>query len=92
MTNLIRLIFMPIFKERKLRMKKSEKIEILEKEVTRLNELLDHSSARQFERLKEEMEQEVAELKEYKERYRVLIEEVEELKIELENGVAEVEF
>ena len=56
-------------------------------EVTRLNELLEHSSARQFERLKEEMEQEVAELREYKERYRVLIEEVEELKIELENNI-----
>ena len=92
MTNLIRLIFMPIFKERKLRMMKSENIEILEKEVTRLNELLEHSSARQFEKLKEEMEQEVAELREYKERYRVLIEEVEALNIELENGVAEVEF
>lgn len=68
-------------------MKKSKKIEILEKEVTRLNELLDHSSARQFERLKEEMEQEVAELRECKERYRVLIEEVEGLKVELENNI-----
>lgn len=68
-------------------MKKNQKIEILEKEVTRLNELLEHSSARQFEKLKEEMEQEVAELREYKERYRVLIEEVEGLKVELENNV-----
>ena len=81
----MRLIF--IFKKEETEMKKSEKIEILEKEVTRLNELLDHSSARQFERLKEEMEQEVAELKEYKERYRVLIEEVEGLKVELENNI-----
>ena len=68
-------------------MKKSEKIKILEKEVTRLNELLKHSSAVEFERLKEEMEQEVAELKAYKERYQVLIEEVEGLKVELENNI-----
>ena len=71
-------------------MKKNQKIEILEKEVTRLNELLEHSSAREFEKLKEEMEQEVAELRECKERYRVLIEEVKGLKIELENGVKEL--
>ena len=71
-------------------MKKNQKIEILEKEVTRLNELLEHSSAREFERLKEEMEQEVAELRECKERYRALIEEVEGLRIELENGVKEL--
>ena len=68
-------------------MKKSEKIEILEKEVTRLNELLKHSSAVEFERLKEEMEQEVAELKAYKERYQVLIEEVKQLKSELQNSL-----
>lgn len=68
-------------------MKRSEKIEILEKEVTRLNELLEHSSAMEFERLKEQMEKEVAELKEYKKRYQVLIEEVKELKAELENNV-----
>lgn len=92
MTNPIRLIFMPNFKERNTRMKKSEKIEILEKEVTRLNELLEHSSAMEFEKLKEEMEKEVVELRECKERYRVLIGEVEGLKDELENGVNEIEF
>ena len=81
---------MPIFKKGNSRMKKNQKIEILEKEVTRLNELLEHSSAREFERLKEEMEQEVAELRECKERYRALIEEVEGLRIELENGVKEL--
>lgn len=68
-------------------MKKKEKIEILEKEVTRLNELLEHSSAKEFEKLKAQMEQEVAELKAYKERYQVLIEEVKGLKDELENNV-----
>lgn len=71
-------------------MKKSEKIEILEKEVTRLNELLEHSSAKEFEKLKAQMEQEVAELKTYKERYQVLIEEVKGLKIELENNVKDL--
>ena len=81
---------MPIFKKGNSRKKKNQKIEILEKEVTRLNELLEHSSAREFERLKEEMEQEVAELRECKERYRALIEEVEGLRIELENGVKEL--
>ena len=68
-------------------MKKSEKITILEKEVTRLNELLEQSSAMEFEILKNQMEQEVSELRESKERYRVLIEEVEELKAELEENL-----
>ena len=68
-------------------MKKSEKIEILEKEVTRLNELLEQSSAQEFVRLKEEMEKEVKELRELKAKYQDLIREVYELKIELENGV-----
>ena len=68
-------------------MKKSEKIEILEKEVTRLNELLEHSSAEKFEKLKAQMEQEVAELKACKERYQVLIEEVKQLKSELQNSL-----
>lgn len=68
-------------------MKKSEKIEILEKEVTRLTELLKFSSASEFENLKEQMEQEVAELRECKARYQTLIDEVKELKIELENKV-----
>ena len=71
-------------------MKKSEKIEILEKEVTRLNELLEHSSAKEFEKLKAQMEHEVAELKACKERYQVLIEEVKGLKIELENNVKDL--
>lgn len=68
-------------------MKKSEKIEILEKEVTRLNELLEQSSAQEFVRLKEEMDKEVKELRELKAKYQDLIREVYELKIELENGV-----
>lgn len=68
-------------------MKKSEKIEILEKEVTRLTELLKFSSASEFEKLKEQMEQEVVELRECKARYQTLIDEVKELKIELENKV-----
>lgn len=68
-------------------MKKSEKIEILEKEVTRLNELLEQSSAQEFVRLKEEMDKEVKELRELKAKYEGLIKEVVELKIELENGV-----
>ena len=68
-------------------MKKSEKIEILEKEVTRLNELLEQSSAQEFVRLKEEMDKEVKELRELKAKYEGLIREVYELKIELENGV-----
>ena len=71
-------------------MKKSEKIEILEKEVTRLNELLEHSSAKEFEKLKAQMEQEVSELKACKERYQVLIDEVKGLKIELENNVKDL--
>lgn len=68
-------------------MKKSEKIEILEKEVTRLNELLKHSSTKEFDRLKEQMEQEVTELKEQKEKYKQLIAGVKELKAELENNL-----
>ena len=68
-------------------MKKSEKIEILEKEVTRFNELLEQSSAQEFVRLKEEMDKEVKELRELKAKYEGLIREVYELKIELENGV-----
>ena len=80
---------MPKFRK-EIGMKKSEKIEILEKEVTRLNELLEHSSAEKFEKLKAQMEQEVAELKAYKERYQVLIEEVKGLKIELENNVKDL--
>ena len=68
-------------------MKKSEKIEILEKEVTRLNELLEQSSAQEFVRLKEEMDKEVKELRELKAKYEGLIKEVYGLKIELENGV-----
>lgn len=68
-------------------MKKSEKIEILEKEVTRLNELLEQSSAQEFERLKEQMEKELAELRDLKARYKEIIEEVKGLKVELENGV-----
>ena len=71
-------------------MKKSEKIEILEREVTRLNELLEHSSAEKFKKLKTQMEHEVAELKACKERYQVLIDEVKELKIELENNVKDL--
>ena len=68
-------------------MKKSEKIEILEKEVTRLNELLEQSSAQEFLRLKEEMDKEVKELRELKARYQELIEETYKLKTELENNV-----
>lgn len=67
-------------------MKKSEKIEILEKEVTRLNELLEQSSAQEFERLKEQMEKELAELRDLKARYKEIIEEVNGLKVELENN------
>lgn len=72
-------------------MKKSEKIEILEKEVTRLNELLEQSSAQEFERLKEQMEKELAELRDLKARYKEIIEEVKGLKVELENGVNDIE-
>ena len=71
-------------------MKKSEKIEILERENARLKDMLEHSSAREFEQLKEQMEQEVAELKACKERYQVLIDEVKGLKIELENNVKDL--
>ena len=67
-------------------MKKSEKIEILEKEVTRLNELLEQSSAQEFVRLKEEMDKEVKELRELKVRYEGLIREVYKLKVELEKN------
>ena len=67
-------------------MKKSEKIEILEKEVTRLNELLEQSSAQEFVRLKEQMEKELAELRDLKSRYKEIIEEVKGLKVELENN------
>ena len=67
-------------------MKKSEKIEILEKEVTRLNELLERSSAQEFVRLKEQMEKELAELRDLKAKYEGLIKEVYGLKIELENN------
>ena len=67
-------------------MKKSEKIEILEKEVTRLNELLEQSSAQEFVRLKEQMEKELAELRYLKARYKEIIEEVKGLKVELENN------
>ena len=70
-------------------MKKSEKIEILEKEVTRLNELLEQSSAQEFERLKEQMEKELAELRDLKSRYKEIIEEVKGLKVELENNFEE---
>ena len=70
-------------------MKKSEKIEILEKEVTRLNELLEQSSAQEFVRLKEQMEKEVAELRYLKARYKEIIEEVKGLKVELENNFEE---
>ena len=72
-------------------MKKSEKIEILQKEVTRLNELLEQSSAQEFVRLKEEMEKELAELRDLKARYKEIIEEVKGLKVELENGVNDIE-
>ena len=72
-------------------MKKSEKIEILEKEVTRLNELLEQSSAQEFVRLKEEMDKELAELRDLKARYKEIIEEVRGLKVELENGVNDIE-
>lgn len=70
-------------------MKKSEKIEILEKEVTRLNELLEQSSAQEFVRLKEQMEKELAELRGLKARYKEIIEEVKGLKAELENNFEE---
>ena len=70
-------------------MKKSEKIEILEKEVTRLNELLEQSSAQEFVRLKEQMEKELAELRDLKSRYKEIIEEVKGLKVELENNFEE---
>lgn len=70
-------------------MKKSEKIEILEKEVTRLNELLEQSSAQEFVRLKEQMEKELAELRDLKARYKEIIEEVKGLKVELENNFEE---
>ena len=70
-------------------MKKSEKIEILEKEVTRLNELLEQSSAQEFVRLKEEMDKELAELRGLKARYKEIIEEVKGLKVELENNFEE---
>ena len=70
-------------------MKKSEKIEILEKEVTRLNELLEQSSAQEFVRLKEQMEKELAELRGLKSRYKEIIEEVKGLKVELENNFEE---
>ena len=72
-------------------MKKSEKIEILEKEVTRLNELLEQSSAQEFVKLKEQMEKELAELRDLKARYKEIIEEVKGLKVELENGVNDIE-
>lgn len=68
-------------------MKKSEKIEILKKEIERLNILLQQSSAKEFEQLKEEMEKEVAELRELKVKYQELIEETYKLKTELENNV-----
>ena len=68
-------------------MKKNEKIAILEKEVTRLNELLKQSSAMKFERLKEQMEQEVKTLREYQEKYRLLIEDAKKLKAELEDDL-----
>lgn len=74
-------------KKQKSGMKKSEKIEILEKEVTRLNELLEQSSAQEFVRLKEEMDKEVKELRELKAKYQELIEETYKLKTELENNV-----
>ena len=70
-------------------MKKSEKIEILEKEVTRLNELLEQSSAQEFVRLKEQMEKELAELRDLKSRYKEIIEQVKGLKVELENNFEE---
>ena len=70
-------------------MKKSEKIEILQKEVTRLNELLEQSSAQEFVRLKEQMEKELAELRDLKSRYKEIIEEVKGLKVELENNFEE---
>lgn len=73
-------------KKQKSGMKKSEKIEILEKEVTRLNELLEQSSAQEFVRLKEQMEKELAELRDLKARYKEIIEEVKGLKVELENN------
>lgn len=83
----MRLIFIPNFIKEQTEMKKSEKIEILEKEVTRLTELLKFYSASEFEKLKDQMEQEVVELRECKARYQTLIDEVKELKIELENKV-----
>ena len=76
-------------KKQKSGMKKSEKIEILEKEVTRLNELLEQSSAQEFVRLKEQMEKELAELRDLKARYKEIIEEVKGLKVELENNFEE---
>ena len=76
-------------KRKETGMKKSEKIEILQKEVTRLNELLEQSSAQEFERLKEQMEKEVAELRDLKARYKEIIEEVKGLKVELENNFEE---
>lgn len=76
-------------KKQKSGMKKSEKIEILEKEVTRLNELLEQSSAQEFVRLKEQMEKELAELRDLKARYKEIIEEVKGLKTELENNFEE---
>lgn len=81
------LFLCPFLRRGNRRMKKSEKIEILEKEVTRLNELLEQSSAQEFVRLKEEMDKEVKELRKLKAKYQELIEETYKLKTELENNV-----
>ncbi|MCI8409020.1 MAG: hypothetical protein HFJ09_07105 [Lachnospiraceae bacterium] len=61
-------------------MKKTKKIETLEKEIARLNILLNNSPMADFERLNLKLEREIENMRECKERYKFLILEVEELK------------
>lgn len=66
-------------------MKKSEKIEILEKENERLQQKLDEATkySRKIESLYEEMKKESDIMRECKERYKQLIREVEDIKNKL---------
>lgn len=68
-------------------MKKREKIEILEKENAYLKKQLEYYSSIEFNQLKKEMENEVEELRERKERYKQLIAQVKQLKKELQNNL-----
>lgn len=61
-------------------MRKKEKIETLEKEVSRLNMLLYNSPMAEFERLNQKLEREIENMRECKERYKFLIMEVEGIK------------